>query len=242
MTEQILDGLVCLTFDDGVKSQHTVAAPLLEELGFGATFYICEHFLENQERYMTWPEVADLDARGFEIGNHTRHHTNVTTQSEAELLSDIAFIDQRCAAHGITKPTTFCYPGYNHSAEAAAVVGSHGFSLARRGIAPECPYHREGGRGAAYDPSRHDPLLIPSTGVPGPAYSFDDLAWSVDQATGGAVCVLTLHGVPDLDHPWVHTPSDTFERYMRYLQDRGCKVIALRDLMAYEAVRATVSS
>ena len=236
----IPDGLVCLTFDDGVKSQHTVAAPLLEELGFGATFYISEYFLENQERYMTWPEAADLDARGFEIGNHTRRHADVTTQSEAELLADIAYIDDRCAAHAIAKPTTFCYPGYHHSAEAAQVVRGHGFDLARRGIAPEYPYHREGGRGAAYDPAHHDPLLIPSTGVAGPVYSFDDLKWSVDQAVDGAVCVFTLHGVPDLDHPWGHTPPETFERYMRYLQDRGCQVIALQDLVGYAAVRASV--
>ena len=36
----IPDRLVVLTFDDGVKSQLTFAAPLLARYGFGATFYI----------------------------------------------------------------------------------------------------------------------------------------------------------------------------------------------------------
>ena len=67
MTQPIPDGLICLTFDDGVKSQHRFVVPLLEELGFGGTFYISEglRFLEDKTRYMTWEEIADLDARGL---------------------------------------------------------------------------------------------------------------------------------------------------------------------------------
>ena len=85
MTQPIPDGLVCLTFDDGVKSQYDFAASILEQAGFGATFYISEglRFLEDKTRYMTWEEIAELDSRGFEIGNHTRAHKNVTTQSNA---------------------------------------------------------------------------------------------------------------------------------------------------------------
>ena len=58
------DRLVVLTFDDGPKSQFTFAAPLLKECGFNATFYITEglRFLVDKERYMTWEEVAALDA------------------------------------------------------------------------------------------------------------------------------------------------------------------------------------
>ena len=54
MTQPIPDGLICLTFDDGVKSQHSFVAPLLEELEFGGTFYISEglRFLEDKARYM----------------------------------------------------------------------------------------------------------------------------------------------------------------------------------------------
>ena len=59
----IPDGLVCLTLDAGVKSQHEFVAPILKELGFGATFYITEglRFLGDKTRYMSWEEVADLD-------------------------------------------------------------------------------------------------------------------------------------------------------------------------------------
>ena len=235
MSSQIPDGLVCLTFDDGVKSQSDFVAPLLKEVGYGATFYISEglRFLEDKTRYMSWEEIAELDRMGFEIGNHTRAHKNVTKQSNEELLEDIEFIDRRCSEHGIPKPTTFCYPGYSNGPEAVSLLRKHGFTFARTGTEPEYPYNREGGRGPAYDPTLHDPLLIPTTGAAGPEYAMDDFKWSVNQAVNGRICVLTLHGVPDLDHAWVHTEPATFEEYVRYLQDNECTVIAMQDLSHY---------
>ena len=235
MTTPIPDRLVALTFDDGPKSQYTFAAPLLKQCGFNATFYITEglRFLVDKDRYMTWEEVAALDRDGFEIGNHTQHHNNVTQQSPTELRADIDHIDKRCQEYGITEPTTFCYPGYSNGPEAVAVLRDRGFRFARRGTDPEYPYKNEGGRGPAYDPAIHDPLLIPTTGASGPDWTFDDFLWALDQARNGHIAVLTFHGVPDLDHPWVDTKPDLFERYVTHLRDNDFTVVALRDLDRY---------
>ncbi|MCE7982181.1 MAG: polysaccharide deacetylase family protein [Caldilinea sp. CFX5] len=233
--QPVPERLVVLTFDDGVKSQYTFVAPLLQHYGFGATFYITEglRFLEDKSRYLTWAEVRALHDLGFEIGNHTRQHKNVATQTPDELSADLLHIDQRCAEHGIPRPTTFCYPGYHTSPAAVQVIADHGFHFARAGAMPEYPNHREGGRGPAYDPTRHHPLLVPTTGAAGPTWGFADLVWAVEQATAGRIAVLTFHGVPDLDHPWVHTEPDRFAAYLRYLHESGCTVIAMRDLAQY---------
>ena len=108
-----------------------------------------------------------------------------------------------------------------------------GFHFARRGVYPEFPYIQEGGRGPAYNPADHHPLLIPTTGASGPNWKFDDLVWAVEQARDGEIAILTFHGVPDLDHPWVHTEPEAFVRYMKYLYDEACTVVALRDLIKY---------
>ena len=83
MLQPIPDNRIVLTFDDGVKSQATFAAPLLKSLGFGATFYITEglRFLVDKERYMTWEDVRSLHDAGFEIGNHTRIPIPPTSKS-----------------------------------------------------------------------------------------------------------------------------------------------------------------
>jgi len=231
----IPDRLVVLTFDDGCKSQATFVGPLLKHCGFGATFYITEglNFLKDKERYMTWEEVRELHESGFEIGNHTRHHKNVNSQSREELLADTEHIDLRCKEYSIPIPETFCYPGYGNGSEAVKVLMERGFHFARRGVAPEFPYHSEGGRGPAYHPTIHHPLLIPTTGASGPNWTFDDFVWALEQARDGKITVLTFHGVPDLDHSWVHTDPAVFETYMTYLHDNGYTVIALRDLARY---------
>ncbi|MEC7867906.1 MAG: polysaccharide deacetylase family protein [Candidatus Poribacteria bacterium] len=227
--------LVVLTFDDGNKSDFTYVAPLLNRYGFGATFYITEglNFLENKEYYLTWEEVHQLHQSGFEIGNHTRHHKNVNSQTQEEFLADLEYIDARCQQYNIPIPETFCYPGYNHGPQALEVLTKKGMRFARRGIYPEFPHESEGGRGPAYDPNIHHRLLIPTTGASGPNWSFDDFVWAVEQAKDEKIAILTFHGVPALEHPWVNTFPDDFKVYMDFLNDHGFTVIALRDLSKY---------
>jgi hypothetical protein len=45
--------------------------------------------------------------------------------------------------------------------------------------------------------------------------------------------VLQFHGVPDNEHPWVHTRPERFEEFMHYLHANAFTVIALRDLARY---------
>ena len=231
----IPDGLVVLTFDDGNKSDYTYVGPLLKRYGFGATFFITEglNFLNSKAHYVTWEEIRQLHKEGFEIGNHTRHHKNVNTQSKEELVADLIHIDKRCEEYGIRVPETFGYPGDSRGPEAVEVLTEKGYRFARRGIGPEFPYHLEGGRGPAYDPDVHHPLVIPSTGVPGPNWGFEDLVWAVEQAKDGKIAILTFHGVPALEHPWVDVSPEAFKTYMDYLRATNCTVIALRDLAKY---------
>ena len=235
--EPIPDGLVVLTFDDGNKSDVEFVAPTLREYGFGASFYITEGLGfkadTEKERYVSWDDVLRLHQLGFEVGNHTGSHPDTTNLSEDELRSDLAVIEQRCAEHGIPKPTTFVFPGWRHSLAVVQVLQERGYSFARRGVSPEHPDGGRGARGRAYDPAEDHPLLIPTTGYAGPEWDFEDLVWAVDQARDGKIAVLTFHGVPALEHPWVHTAPEDFLRYMDYLRARQCTVIALRDLGRY---------
>ena len=231
----IPDKLVVLTFDDGNKSDRAFVADVLTDHGFGATFYITEGlgFLKSKQHYVTWDEVRELHELGFEIGNHTRRHRDATRLSASELLASIAHIDARCAEHAIPQPTTFCFPGFRHSAGALAAIEQRNFLFARRGVGPEFPDGGEGARGPHYDPQLDHPLLIPTTGYAGPEWSLADLQWAVEHARDGKIAVLCFHGVPAMEHPWVTTSPDDFRRYMQYLADEDCTVIAMRDLARY---------
>ena len=226
----VAERLIVLTFDDGVKSQVSFVAPLLKKPGFGATFYITDDERFHGERYLTWEEAKELNDDAFEIGNHLGAHTDVTRLSAEEFARQVEQVERRCEAYGIERPVTFCYPGYHNNREAVEVLAEKGYIFARRGVAPEYPQTDEGDRGPAYIPGEDHPLLVPTTGASGPRWGFEDLVWASGQAKDGAIPVLTFHGVPDVEHPWVNTDPDDFQRYMEYLKDGGYTVVALRDL------------
>jgi peptidoglycan/xylan/chitin deacetylase (PgdA/CDA1 family) len=233
----IPDGLVVLTFDDGNKSDILFVAPKLVEYGFGASFYITEGLGyeddPNKERYVSWEDVRQMHELGFEVGNHTGSHPNMTKLSKGEIRSNLELIEQRCEQHGIPRPETFVYPGWRHSLPVVEVLAERQYVFARRGVSPEYSDGGRGERGLPYDPAQDHPLLIPTTGYAGPDWGFEDLVWAIDQAKGGKIAVLTFHGVPAVEHPWVHTDPQDFVRYMDYLKERDCTVIAMRDLVRY---------
>ena len=233
----IPDGLVVLTFDDGNKSDISFVALKLVEYGFGASFYITEGLGyeddPNKERYVSWQDVRQLHELGFEVGNHTGSHPDMTKLSKDEIRSNLELIEQRCEQYGIPRPVTFVYPGWRHSLPVVEVLAERQYIFARRGVSPEYPDAGNGARGLPYDPAQDHPFLIPTTGYAGPEWGFEDLVWAVHQAKDGKIAVLTFHGVPAVQHPWVHTDPEDFIRYMDYLKEQGCTVIAMRDLLRY---------
>ena len=231
--EPIPDRLVVLSFDDSVKSHFTIVRPILLAHKFRATFFITEgfNFKTDKEHYMTWEEIAHLQRDGFEIGNHTRDHMVVNSKNVGRLKEQIEAINSRCAEYGIPRPTVFAYAGNGIDPGALPILKSLGFKFARRGGAPEYPYKE--GRGFAYEPGLDHPLLIPSAGDARPDWTLEDFKRAVNQAEFGRIAVLQFHGVPDIAHPWVHSPVERFKEYMQYLDDRHFRVIALGDLERY---------
>src|SRR6476661_8934517 len=101
--DPIPDKLVVMTFDDASKSHFTVARPLLLKYRFGATFFVTEgwDFATNKRDYMSWDEIKQLHADGFEIGNHTIDHKGVTDKTLRDLPAQVKAINARCKEHGI---------------------------------------------------------------------------------------------------------------------------------------------
>jgi peptidoglycan/xylan/chitin deacetylase (PgdA/CDA1 family) len=231
--QPVPDRLVVLTFDDSVASHYSVVRPILKRYGFGATFFITEgfSFRTNKQAYLTWEQIRQLHEDSFEIGNHTRDHMGVSARTLGQLREQLEAINERCAQHHIPTPVSFGYPGNAIVPEALPILRQLGIRFARRGGAPEHPY--EWGRGFAYEPGLDHPLLIPSAGDARPDWTLEDFKRAVDQAQHGRIAVLQFHGVPEYEHPWVHTRPERFQQFMDYLHTNAFKVIALRDLAAY---------
>jgi peptidoglycan/xylan/chitin deacetylase (PgdA/CDA1 family) len=232
LKKQIPENLVVLTFDDATASQYSIVAPLLKQFGFGATFFVCEFPTKSADRsaYMNWQQIKELDKMGFEVANHTRSHAAVSKVSKAQFIGELNYIERKCDSMGIEKPSNFAYPGYNLSLPVMETLLEKGYKFARAG----------GSR--AYDPMNDYPLLVPSWAMN--ATNKEQIMAAFNEARNGRIVVLTIHGVPDVEHPWVNTPPELFKEYLQYLTEHHFKVISLRDLNNYinvdEAIRTIV--
>jgi len=229
----IAEKTVVLTFDDAVKSHRTIVGPLLKELGFRATFFVTHRWMDDAEHFLSWKDAAELHEMGFEIGNHSWTHTNFSTpRAAARLAGELALVEYELGRVKVPKPVSFAWSGNGFGPESVAVLKEHGIRYARRGAQPEAEYGRMV-VGPAFEPSKHHRLLIPTTGDAYPDWTFEHFLKVLSQARAGQIVVLQFHGVPDVVHPWVHTPPVAFRRYMEYLKSNGYTTLALRDLGDY---------
>jgi peptidoglycan/xylan/chitin deacetylase (PgdA/CDA1 family) len=76
---------IIITFDDVFEDAIENAVPILKNVGFKAVFYAPTEFVGKTSSWMlpdvgvefqliNWPQLRDLDAKGFEIGSHTMTH------------------------------------------------------------------------------------------------------------------------------------------------------------------------
>ncbi|NWF35543.1 polysaccharide deacetylase family protein [Mariprofundus sp. KV] len=94
---------VALTFDDGYRSVHDTAAPILAEYGFPATVYLNSGHIRDDghetsdagqghypdEEFMSWDEVLELQRQDWTIGSHGVLHLDLTQQTESVISKEL---------------------------------------------------------------------------------------------------------------------------------------------------------
>ena len=209
---------IVATFDDAPASHFTVVAPLLKKYGFGGSFFVCEFppDFADKSKYMTWEQMRELDRMGFEVASHTHTHAHVDKLTSAQFNEELQWVEDKFAELKIPKPVSFAYPSYFTRPYAIEVLKQRGYKYGRAGL------------DRVYDPAVDDPFLMPSLTMHD--NNKQQIIDFVEQARDGKIAVLTIHGVPDIAHPWVNTPPALFEEHLAYWKQHGFRVIAMRDL------------
>ena len=99
---------LAVTFDDALRSVYRIALPVLQELGVVATVFApsalvgrgtpfawpgTEHWIgtehERELEVMSWVELADLQANGWEVGSHCATHPRLTQLDGERLATEL---------------------------------------------------------------------------------------------------------------------------------------------------------
>jgi peptidoglycan/xylan/chitin deacetylase (PgdA/CDA1 family) len=115
-------GQLAISFDDGYRDNHRVAAPILARHGLPACFFVTTGFIGSEDsppwdakagiasEWMSWDEVRDLRARGFEIGAHTVSHADLGriegVPAQAEIVGSRSVLEEQLGM----PITLFAYP------------------------------------------------------------------------------------------------------------------------------------
>lgn len=118
-----------VTIDDGYADGYTHALPILQRLGFVATFYVITSRIDHLN-YLSVAQIQEMAAVGMEIANHTSHHRPPKTFDARALALEVSDAQEQLRAWLGTAPTTFAYPFGLHPRALVRAVGAAGISLA----------------------------------------------------------------------------------------------------------------
>jgi peptidoglycan/xylan/chitin deacetylase (PgdA/CDA1 family) len=99
---------LAVTFDDGLRSVHALALPVLRDLGVVATAFVpaglvdrgrpfawagTERWLgtphEHELEGMSWHQLGELQAAGWEVGSHSSTHPRLTELDDERLAREL---------------------------------------------------------------------------------------------------------------------------------------------------------
>lgn len=171
-------GLAAITFDDGMRNNHSIALPILREYNIPATVYVTIGFIDGVSPWigargdgamMREAELRDLAAAGWELGAHTMTHADLSTLGYEACRREIEESRDELQRIAGVEVETFAYPFGRYTPDALAAARDSGLLAAvTTGSGSWAPYEITRAMIGAIDPlpvvllkltDRYEPLL-----------------------------------------------------------------------------------
>ena len=81
---------VLITFDDGYIDNYQCAFPILKKHNMKACIFLISEYVSLYPNYLTWEQLAEMQAAGIEFGSHTVDHNVLTELSPNSVNHELA--------------------------------------------------------------------------------------------------------------------------------------------------------
>lgn len=116
---------VAVTFDDGWADVHGDALPVLAERAMAATIYLTTGAVGTDPQFLSWSQVGELAATGFEVGSHTRSHPQLDVVAHDVVVDEVRRSRAELEARLERPIRSFAYPhGYSTRSVRDAVAAA----------------------------------------------------------------------------------------------------------------------
>jgi peptidoglycan/xylan/chitin deacetylase (PgdA/CDA1 family) len=152
-TQAVLDPpaprTLAVTFDDAYRSVHELALPVLARLGLPGTVFVPTAFAgteapmawpgidqwlgtehERELIPMSWEELRELQAEGWEVGSHTESHPRLPRLEGDALRGELERSRVECEEQLGVPCRSIAYPFGDHSPAVVAAAGAAGYETA----------------------------------------------------------------------------------------------------------------
>lgn len=106
---------IILGFDDWHLDHYTVAFPLLKKYNKKWVFFIVSSFAWNDQNYMNWEQIIEMQENWQEIGWHSFSHPNLATLNEKNLQKEILDSKREIEEKIWKKIISFAYPIWKYN-------------------------------------------------------------------------------------------------------------------------------
>ncbi|NOU74099.1 polysaccharide deacetylase family protein [Paenibacillus sp. LMG 31458] len=120
---------VLLTFDDGYANNAEVAMPILQRHGFPATLFLSPGFI-GQPGYLSWPQVKELSAAGWDIAPHSMTHPHLPQLSIEQQREEITESRRRIEQALGRSADVFAYPFGEYNEDTLKILKNEAFRYA----------------------------------------------------------------------------------------------------------------
>lgn len=120
---------VVITFDDGYVDNYTNAFPILKKYKYTATVFMVSSYIGGKG-FLSWPQLKELAASGWEIEGHTITHPYLSKVDEETLGHELKN-SKEILEEGLGKPVNFfAHPYGDYNGIVTQAIKDNGYLMA----------------------------------------------------------------------------------------------------------------